>query len=210
VLGLHPHPFRFVSYMASADAALAGMEGLANFAWAVPGAGFDEDDVRRDLFGVPHVVSAQPSRTIVTAFQELLDEFVVLIRIVEGIILLLAVLVAFNSASINADERRREHATMFAFGVPVRTAMLGAVAENALLGLGATLAGIVAGWLVLRWMVDYLLADTMPDLDLPSALEPMTVLIALVLGVLAVALAPLLTYRKVRNMDIASTLKFTE
>lgn len=210
VAGVHPHPFRFVSYMDSAAADLMGMAGLANFAWAVPGAGFDEDDVRRDLFGIPQVVSAQPSRTIVTAFQEILDEFVVLIRIVEGVILFLAVLVAFNSASINADERRREHATMFAFGVPVRTAMLGAVVENALLGLGATLAGIVAGWLVLRWMVDYLLADTMPDLALPSSLEPATVLLALVLGVLAVALAPLLTYRKVRNMDIASTLKFTE
>ena len=31
--------------------------------------------------------------------------------------LLLALLIAFNTASINADERAREEATMFAFGL---------------------------------------------------------------------------------------------
>ena len=33
----------------------------------------------------------------------------------------LVLLIAFNAAAINADERRREHATMVAYGVRLRT-----------------------------------------------------------------------------------------
>ncbi|HEY4669440.1 MAG TPA: FtsX-like permease family protein, partial [Tepidiformaceae bacterium] len=52
VLGLHPHPFRFVAYMHSAHADITGLEGAANFAWALPADGASEDDVRRALFDV--------------------------------------------------------------------------------------------------------------------------------------------------------------
>ena len=47
----------------------------------------------------------------------------------------LALLIAFNTANINADERARDHATMFAYGVPVRR-VLGILAmEGFVLGL---------------------------------------------------------------------------
>jgi putative ABC transport system permease protein len=210
VLGLHPHPFRFVAYMHSEHAGLMGLAGLANFTWAVPAEGTAVQQLQRELFGLNEVVSAQPAGALITAFRDLLDEFVVIIRIVEGIILVLALLVAFNSASINIDERRREHATMFAFGVPVRRVVAIGIGENFILGLGSTLAGVLAGWLVLRWVVEYLLADTMPDLELATALSAGTYAIAIGLGVLAVAAAPLLTWRKLRHMDIPSTLKFQE
>lgn len=210
VLGLHPHPFRFVTYMHAAHAGLMGLAGTANFVWAAPAAGAAEDDVKRQLFEIEGVVSAQPARTMVDAFRDLLDEFVVIIRIVEGIILLLALLVAFNSASISLDERRREHATMFAFGVPVRTAMGVAVGENFILGVVSTVGGVIGGWVVLRWMVDYLLADTMPDLGIPTTLSMATFAIALGLGVLAVAAAPLLTWRKLRDLDVPGMLKVAD
>lgn len=210
ILGLHPHPFRFVTYMHAGHASLMGLAGAANFVWAVPVAGADVDDVKRELFELEGVVSAQPAATMIDAFRDLLDEFVVIIRIVEGIILLLALLVAFNSASINLDERRREHATMFAFGIPVRTAMAVAIGENFILGVVSTLAGVLGGWLVLRWVVDFLLADTMPDLGIPATLSAATFAIALGLGVLAVAAAPLLTWRKLRDLDVPGMLKVAD
>ena len=55
------------------------------------------------------------------------------LRVIEGAALLIAVLIAFNSASINMDERTREHATMFAFGLPVGTVLRLAVIENFIL-----------------------------------------------------------------------------
>jgi len=210
VLGLHPHPFRFVAYLHSAQAGITGLAGAANFAWAVPVDGADEDEVRRALFDVEFVVSAQPSATLIVAFRDLLDEFVVVIRIVEGITLLLALLVAFNAASINVDERRREIATMFAYGVPVRTAMGMVIGENFILGVGSTLAGVLSGWLLLRWVIKYLIADTLPDLEIPPTLSGETLAIAIGMGVLAVAAAPLLTWRKLQNMDVPSMLKVWE
>lgn len=210
VLGLHPHPFRFVAYLHSDHAGIAGLRGAANFAWAIPVEGASADEVRRELFDVDFVVSAQSSSTLIVAFRDLLDEFVIIIRIVEGIILLLALLVAFNAASINVDERRRELATMFAYGVPVRTAMGMVIGENFILGVGSTLAGVLSGWLLLRWVISYLIADTMPDLGIPATLSLETLAIAVGMGVLAVAAAPLLTWRKLQNMDVPSTLKVAE
>jgi hypothetical protein len=52
------------------------------------------------------------------AIRDFLDEFVLVPRVVEGAMLLMALLIAFNAASINMDERAREHATMFASAYP--------------------------------------------------------------------------------------------
>lgn len=56
--------------------------------------------------------------------------------------LLLALLVAFNSASIATDERAREHATMLAFGVPVRRILGIEVVESVVLGVAGTMVGL--------------------------------------------------------------------
>jgi putative ABC transport system permease protein len=210
VLGTHPHPFRFVAYVHFAHADITGLAGAANFAWVVPVPGAEVDTVKRQLFELDGVVSVQPARTLPAAFRDLLDEFVVIIRIVEGVILLLALLVAFNSASISIDERRREHATMFAFGVPMRKVMAMAVSENFILGVLSTLVGVLGGWLVLNWVANYLFAETLPDLSLVPTVGLPTLAIAISLGVVVVAAAPLLTWRKLRNMDIPGTLKYAE
>jgi putative ABC transport system permease protein len=73
-------------------------------------------------------------------------------------------LIAYNSAAINAEERTREHATMFAYGVPAARVMRGNVIEALLTGVLATAIGIAAGFAILRWMVDVSMANTMPDL----------------------------------------------
>jgi len=121
-----------------------------------------------------------------------------------------SLLIAFNSASINMDERAREHATMFAFGVPVRTVLRMAVVENLILGIVATIAGVVAGWLLLRAIIAIRIPSTLPDLEVIPVISPTTLVISVVLGVLAVALAPLLTVRKLRRMDVPATLKVVE
>ena len=50
----------------------------------------------------------------------------------------------------------------------------------------------------------------MPDLTLQTMISTSTVVTALVLGVVAVAVAPLLTVRRLLRMDVPSTLRVVE
>jgi putative ABC transport system permease protein len=59
-------------------------------------------------------------------------------------------------------------------------------------------------------MTQGLMADTIPELGIVPEVAAGTLATAVVLGVVAVALAPLLTVRKLRRMDIPSTLRVVE
>jgi putative ABC transport system permease protein len=59
-------------------------------------------------------------------------------------------------------------------------------------------------------MINVLIADTLPDLGMVVWVSRQTLLTAVALGIVAVALAPLLTLRKLLRMDIAATLKVLE
>jgi putative ABC transport system permease protein len=50
----------------------------------------------------------------------------------------------------------------------------------------------------------------MPDLELIVTVSLSTIATAFVLGVVAVGLAPLLTLRRLRRMDVPSTLRVME
>ena len=210
VLGLHPHPFRFVAYMDINHAGTFGLEGATNLLEVTPAAGATRDDVKRDLFPLAGVVSTQGVAETSEAISDLLSEFVVLLRVIEGVLLILALLIAFNSASINMDERAREHATMFAFGVPVRTVLRMAIVENFILGVVATALGVVLGYILLGAIIETRIPTTLPDLDVVPAVSTTTLVISVVLGVLAVSLAPLLTLRRLLRMNVPSTLKVME
>ena len=210
VLGLHPHPFRFVAYMDEAHAGLFNLQGTANLVAVVPRESVTRDDAKRALFPLPGVVSTQGVGEVSEIIDDLLSEFVVLLRVIEGALLLLALLIAFNSASINMDERAREHATMFAFGVPVRTVLRMAMTENLILGVLATAGGVVLGRLLLGAIIAIRIPTTLPDLDVVPTIAAATLALAGLLGVLAVTLAPLLTVRKLRRMNVPATLKVME
>lgn len=205
--GVHPGSFRFTAYMDAGAASLFGLSGFANSLMIAPAPGADLDTLRRALFTADGVASAQPARAIVDTFRDLLGQVIDILRIVEGAVLVLALLIAFNSASISTDERSRENATMFAFGVPVRRVIGMAIVENAIIGVVATVLGVFLGWLILQWLVSFLLPDTIPDLDIIVTVSPSTMAIAGVLGVVAVAAAPLLTWRRLARQDIPATLK---
>jgi putative ABC transport system permease protein len=54
------------------------------------------------------------------------------------------------------------------------------------------------------------MTEVMPDLGMDIVVSPQTLITASVLGVLAVAITPLLSYRKLRRMDLPSTLRVME
>jgi len=210
VIGIHPNPLRVFAYMDSSQARLLGVDGQANELTVVPSPGVSEQEVQRSLFGRPGVASVQPVAAETREVKQAVDEFTEVITVTETVTLFLALLMAFNSTSISVDERRREYATLFAFGVPVRSGLRIAVVESIVVGALGTLIGIVAGIGVVSWTMNDLLGDTLPDLGAVVTLTPASILTAVAVGIGAVALAPLLTVRRLRRMDIPSTLRVVE
>jgi putative ABC transport system permease protein len=207
---IHPNPYRFAAFLDVRHAALMNLEGIVNQVDVEPVAGADVTALRRALFGIDGVGSVTPVSDSIDSIRTAMDEFLGILQIVVWAILLLAVLIAFNSSSISADERARDHATMFAFGLPIRTVLGLAVAESALIGIVATAVGAVAGSVLTWWLVQHLFAGTVPDLELVLQIDATTFGLAALLGVVAVSLAPVLLLRSLRHMDIPSTLRVVE
>ena len=210
VAGLHANPLRFLAFMDLGSAGLMGLAGAANVVYVTPAPGVSTDEVKRALFAQPGVASVQPVGSTARVFRDLIDDFLGILGIVQLAVVGLALLIAFNSASISADERARENATMFAFGVPVRTVLRMAVVEGLVIGLIGTVVGLGLGRIVLQWLVDVLLPGTIPDITVSIALSAETFAKAFGMGVVAVGLAPLLTARRLMRMDVPSTLRVVE
>jgi putative ABC transport system permease protein len=212
VVGVNPLPLRAAAFMDRDDADLMRLAGITNVVVVDPGPGRGATTaaVKRALFGLPGVASVQPVTAYTDTVRQQLRSALGILRIVEVAVLLLALLIAFNSASINADERAREEATMFAFGLPLGRVLRIATVESLAVGIVATGLGLLAGWYLLDWLVTGLLPETYPDLGFVTAVSTTTWVTALVLGVTAVAAAPLLTIRKLRRMDVPSTLRVVE
>ena len=210
VAGIHGHPFRAVTYMATAHAAVLGLDDLANVVSVVPEAGVEVGDLQAEFLEIGAVTSVQRADATARLMEDLMAQFVGIFQLFQGIVLLLAVLIAFNAASIAVDERRREHATMFSYGVRPRKVVRMLIVESATVGVVATIIGIGGGLLLLQYFMAAS-AETMPDIALPIIVTPGTILWAAFVGVVAVGLAPLLTApRKLRKMDLPSTLRVME
>jgi putative ABC transport system permease protein len=210
VIGVNPLPLRAAAFMDLSDAGLMNLTGIANVVVVDPARAVRGDAVQRELFGAAGVASVQPVTSYSDSIREQLKSVLGILRIVEIAVLLLALLIAFNSASINADERAREEATMFAFGLRTWTVLRIAVIESLVIGVLATALGLAVGWLLLDWLVTGLLPQTYPDLGIITAVSSRTWVTAVGLGILAVTVAPLFTARKLRRMDIPSTLRVME
>ena len=209
--GIHGGTLRQFAYASRATwGRRTGLTGLANQVVAVPTPGTSTDAVIRALFGRPGVTAVERAAAPLDAFDKGVNRFLWFIYATDAFVLLLALLVAFNSAAISADERRREHATMFAYGVPRGTVLGQSVAENGIVGLLASAVGLAIGLLLVGWLVRSTIPQTVPDLELSVYVSPTTILAAVTIGVLACGPAPLLTSRQLRNMDIASTLRVME
>jgi putative ABC transport system permease protein len=210
VAGIDPNPIRVYAYMDQSRAGLLGLEGATNVLNVAPVPGADLDTVKRSLLDNEGVASAERVAAASEALSDALSAYTDILRVVEAVALALALLIAFNSASIAADERAREYATMFAYGVPLRTVLRNAMAEGGAAGILATLVGVGAGLLVIRYIVRVTTPRVLPDLGAAVSVSAETILLAAVLGIAATAIAPLLTARKLSRMDVPSTLRVVE
>ena len=210
VSGIHGHPFRAITYMATDHATVLGLGGLANVLSVVPADGVEVGDLQAEFLEIGAATSVQRADAMARLMEDLMAQFVGVFQLFQGIVLLLAVLIAFSAAAIAVDERRREIATMFSYGVRPRKVVRMLLVESAIVGAVATVIGVAGGLLLLQYFMAAS-ADTMPDIALPVIVTPGTILWAVFVGVVAVGLAPLLTApRKLRKMDLPSTLRVME
>jgi putative ABC transport system permease protein len=210
IVGLHPHPFRFNAFMDQSFTSITGIEGFVNVVYGVPAKGVSIDQMKEELFGVAGVGSVQKISASTDVLREQMDQFMGILKFLEGMILVLALLIAYNATSINMDERAREHATMMAFGVPMRTVLRMATVESFFVGLLSTIVGLAGGYALLQWTLLSALPDVFPELGMEVVVSTTNLVTASVLGVVAVAAAPLLTIQKLRRMNLPSTLRIME
>ena len=210
VIGIHAHPFRINAYIAMEHSSMAGLEGETNIIHARPAGGADADTLKKELFKLAGVGSVQKATASTDVFRDQFEQFTGILQFIQVAVMALALLIAYNTASINMDERRREYATMFAYGLPPRSVLGMAITESAILGVISTILGVIGGYLLLQWVVLALIPATMPDLGMAAVIKPSTLAVAVSLGVAAVAVAPLLTIRRLRKMNVPSTLRVME
>lgn len=210
VTGIHPNPVRNVAYTDLGNADRFGLVGLTNVAQAYPAADATATDIQRAAFTLNGVSSTQPVGRVIEIFDEALEQFVGFLFITSGAVLVLALLIAFNTSRITVDERRREQATMQAFGLPPRSVLGVVVREGVIVGVMATIVGLFAGTAMLTWILRSIAGSTLPDFGIERHVSWTTILVAAVVGIVAVAAAPLLLYRRMRRMNLPDTLRVME
>jgi putative ABC transport system permease protein len=210
VAGLHPNPVRNFVYLDERHADLFGMAGTTNGLQTTPAGGYTTGDLQKAVFSLPGVTSAQPIGRVGEMFDEALEQFVGFLYMTAAAVLLLALLIALNSTRISVDERRREHATMLAFGIPPRSVLWLVVRESIVVGCLATALGLFGGYLGMQWMLGSITSNSLPDIGVIASISWTTYLAAFTVGIVAVSLAPVFLVRRIERMNLPDTLRVME
>jgi putative ABC transport system permease protein len=210
VRAVHASPYRFVAFMDLSDAGIMGLAGIVNVVEVQPQANVSIEQLQQSVAAMPGVASALPASSLSRTMRDLLSVVGDLFIVLQIVIASLAFLVAFNASNIGAEERAREHATMFAFGIPLRRVAAMSVTESLLLGVVGVALGLGVGAALLQWILGSIFPAAVPDLAVIQAIAPSSYLLTVVIGVGAAAIAPLLNIRRLRAMNLPSTLRYVE
>ena len=204
ITGTHTSPLRFLSYANQPAAAAMSVSCLVNQISLAPATGYTAADVKRALLAMPAVTAVEGAAAITDAVDQTMSQFTDVLVITVAIAMIMALLVAYNAAAINAEERTRETATMFASGITSGIVIADNVLEAFLVAVLATILGVAAGYAILRWIIDVSMRSTMPDLGTLVSISAGTCGLAALAGMVSVTAAPLLTLRRLRRTDVPS------
>ncbi|WP_420625734.1 ABC transporter permease [Candidatus Poriferisodalis sp.] len=211
VTAIHPHPLRINAYMDLSQASAWGFGDLANVVTGVPSEGSNLNDVKRALFGTgTGVALVQGLGESFKSVQDALDQMTGVFILTRIFVIFLVLLIAFNSANINVDERARDHATMFAYGVPVRRVITNLSMEGLLLGVAAVVLGGLFGYALLLWQALFLMPTSIPEVGFVVSVRPVEMVVYFGLALFAIAVAPIFPGRKLKNMFIPGKLRVME
>jgi putative ABC transport system permease protein len=192
------------------NAQVMNLQGMVNGMFVNPEAGITVDDLRGELLPIKQISSVRQVSESLDAIDELLNQYMGIFRVLQFIVLIMAFFIAFNSTRSNLDERRRDIATMLAYGTRLRTVLRTAITENFITGILGTVVGIGLGWWVLNSTILSLFESEAPELHVVLDISLATFGWAVLIGVIAVALTPIVMMRRLIRMDIPSTLRVIE
>ena len=211
VAATHPHPLRLNAYMDLSQTSTWGFGGLANIVTGVPADGSSLNDVKRSLFGSGKGVSlVQGLGETFQSLEDSLQQSQGVFFITRIFVIFLVMLIAFNTANISVDERSRDHATMFAYGIPVRRVIANLSVEGLLLGVVAVVLGGLFGYAILLWMALFQMPAAIPDIGMIVSVSWWEMALSFVLALAAIALAPVFPGRKLKKMFIPGQLRVME
>jgi putative ABC transport system permease protein len=210
VIGIHRDVLRIAVYMDIQNASIMNLDGLVNSVHINPAAGVNVQELHRSLSQIEGVTTLRKMSATMITIGDLLDQYIGVFVVLQLIVLVIAFLIAFNTTRTNIEERRRELATMFAFGTRVRTVVRMAVVENLITGVLGTMLGVGLGWWLLNSSLKELFERDAPEMSAIFVLSATTFGWVVLIGIVVVAITPVFMTRQLIKMDIPSTLRVME
>ena len=163
------------------------------------------------LFAAPGVATVQGLAEASKSVRDVIEQVSGIFWVVQVFVLGLGLLIAFNTANINSDERARDHATMFAYGVS-RAAGSSPTwpSKGSPSARSRSYRASSSATSLLLWVVVVLSPETYPDMAVLLSVDVPEMAAFLAMGVGVVAVAPTFTVRKLRRMYIPGTLRVLE
>lgn len=163
-----------------------------------------QDETTSILLDSEYVSSTEFTSQSREAYQIILDSLEFLVYVLVIFAGLLAVVVLYNLTNININERIRELATLRVLGYHHREVAMYIFREIGILTILGTIFGLLLGK-VLHYYVIIIAEST--DMVFGRQLEPMTYILAAAFTLLFSLLVDLLMLRKLRNIDMAASMK---
>lgn len=210
ITGIHSNPIRTLSYVGRNRDHFTGLEDAANVVTVIPTAGVEPKTARRLLFSQPGVATVSTAAEIIDVFDDAVDLLTNILQVIQGVVVFLAFLIAYNATTINLDDRIREIAAMFAYGLRPGTVLRMQVVENLLLGAIGTGIGLSLGYVLLQQFMAARMENMFENLGLVVSVAPITMVLIILLGTGVVAFTPLASFRRLRRLNIPNTLRVME
>jgi putative ABC transport system permease protein len=210
IIGVYGSQVRFWAFMDLTDDTILNCTGLINSLILLPKPDVTSESIQGDLFELPGYSGVQTINRLVETYEELIELFTSILTVIQYAVMVLALLMAFNTATINFEERLREFATMGAFGTPVRTSIWMMMVESIIIGLFGTLLGFFPLGVIVMEIFQVQVRTSMPEVNITGYLFPDSLTIIFFIGIVLVSLTPLLSIRRLTKMDLPSALRVIE
>jgi len=210
VIGIQNSKIRFWAFSDISNDQIFNITGLVNAVMILPKQGITEATIQKNFFNLQGYSGVQSVGKLVKVYEELIEMFKSMFDVIQYVVMILALLLVYNTTTVNIDERTRELATMAAFGTPIRTSSLILMMESMIIGILGTITGF---FLFAPFIVDILEArvdQAMNEIWLTCFLYLDSIVILLLIGIIFVTLTPLLSIRKLIKMDLPSALRVVE
>jgi putative ABC transport system permease protein len=210
VIGIQNSKIRFWAFSDISNDQVFNVTGLVNAVMVLPKQGITEATIQKDFFDLQGYSGVQSVVKLVKVYEELIQMFKSMFDVIQYVVMILALLLVYNTTTVNIDERTRELATMAAFGTPIRTSSLILMVESMILGILGTVTGYFLFGPFVVEILEARVDQAMNEIWLSSVLYPHSILILLFIGIVFVTLTPLLSVRKLIKMDLPSALRVVE